>query len=80
MLIGYQRRILGSIYGGCSPLFDVPLLIDLYQSGDLKLDELITRRYRLEDVDQDTRNASTARTSTASSSTSTRSMTGNFGW
>jgi S-(hydroxymethyl)glutathione dehydrogenase/alcohol dehydrogenase len=52
MLIGYQRRIRGSIYGGCSPLFDVPLLIDLYQSGDLKLDELITRRYALDDVNQ----------------------------
>jgi S-(hydroxymethyl)glutathione dehydrogenase/alcohol dehydrogenase len=52
MLIGYQRRIRGSIYGGCSPLFDVPLLIGLYQAGDLKLDELITRRYRLEEINQ----------------------------
>jgi Zn-dependent alcohol dehydrogenase len=52
MLIGYQRRIQGSIYGGCSPLFDVPLLIGLYQSGDLKLDELITRRYRLKEVNE----------------------------
>jgi alcohol dehydrogenase (nicotinoprotein) len=52
MLIGYQRRIQGSLYGGCSPLFDVPRLIGLYQSGDLKLDELITRRYRLEEINQ----------------------------
>jgi S-(hydroxymethyl)glutathione dehydrogenase/alcohol dehydrogenase len=50
--IGYQRRVQGSIYGGCSPLVDVPLLIGLYQAGDLKLDELITRRYTLDEVNQ----------------------------
>jgi S-(hydroxymethyl)glutathione dehydrogenase/alcohol dehydrogenase len=52
LLIGYQRRIQGSIYGGCSPLSDVPLLIGLYQAGKLKLDELITRRYRLEEINE----------------------------
>jgi len=52
MLIGYQRRIQGSIYGGCSPLSDVPLLIGLYQAGDLKLDELITRRYKLDEINE----------------------------
>ena len=52
MLIGYQRRIQGSIYGGCSPLVDVPRLIGLYQSGDLKLEELITRRYKLDEVNE----------------------------
>jgi S-(hydroxymethyl)glutathione dehydrogenase/alcohol dehydrogenase len=52
MLIGYQRRIQGSIYGGCSPQVDVPRLIGLYQSGDLKLDELITRRYKLDEVNE----------------------------
>jgi NDMA-dependent alcohol dehydrogenase len=52
LFIGYQRRIQGSIYGGCSPLVDVPMLIGLYQAGDLKLDELITRRYALDEVNQ----------------------------
>jgi S-(hydroxymethyl)glutathione dehydrogenase/alcohol dehydrogenase len=52
MLIGYQRRIQGSIYGGCSPLVDVPMLIGLYQAGDLKLDELITRRYKLDEINE----------------------------
>jgi alcohol dehydrogenase (nicotinoprotein) len=52
MLIGYQRRIQGSIYGGCSPLADVPLLIGLYQAGELKLDELITRRYQLDEINE----------------------------
>jgi alcohol dehydrogenase (nicotinoprotein) len=52
MLIGYQRRIQGSIYGGCSPQVDVPLLIGLYKAGKLKLDELITRRYKLDEVNE----------------------------
>jgi NDMA-dependent alcohol dehydrogenase len=52
MLIGFQRRIQGALYGGCNPLFDVPRLLGLYESGDLKLDELITRRYRLDEINQ----------------------------
>jgi Zn-dependent alcohol dehydrogenase len=52
LLIGYQRRVQGSIYGGCSPLVDVPHLIGLYQAGKLKLDELITRRYKLDEVNE----------------------------
>ena len=42
----------GAIYGGCSPLVDVPLLIGLYQAGKLKLDELITRRYTLDEINE----------------------------
>lgn len=52
MLIGYQRRIQGAIFGGCNPLHDVPRLISLYQSGKLKLDELVTRRYTLEEINE----------------------------
>jgi alcohol dehydrogenase (nicotinoprotein) len=52
MLIGYQRRVQGAIFGACNPLYDVPRLLGLYRSGDLKLDELITRRYKLEEVNQ----------------------------
>lgn len=52
MLIGYQRRIQGGIYGGCNPLVDIPRLVSLYQSGKLKVDELITRRYTLDQVNE----------------------------
>jgi S-(hydroxymethyl)glutathione dehydrogenase/alcohol dehydrogenase len=52
MLIGYQRRVQGAIFGACNPLHDVPRLLGLYRSGDLKLDELITRRYRLDQVNE----------------------------
>jgi alcohol dehydrogenase (nicotinoprotein) len=51
-LISYQRQLRGALFGDCNPLYDVPRLLDLYRSGDLKLDELITRRYRLDEVNQ----------------------------
>ena len=37
---------------GCSPLVDVPALIGLSQAGKLKLDELITRRYKLDEINE----------------------------
>ena len=52
MLIGYQRQIRGALFGNSNPLYDVPRLLGLYRSGDVKLDELITRRYSLDDVNQ----------------------------
>ncbi|AIJ23459.1 NDMA-dependent alcohol dehydrogenase [Amycolatopsis methanolica] len=50
MLIGYQRQLRGALFGDSNPLYDVPRLLGLYRSGDLKLDELITRRYTLDQV------------------------------
>jgi S-(hydroxymethyl)glutathione dehydrogenase/alcohol dehydrogenase len=46
----YQKRIQGSVFGGSNPLTDIPLMLGLYRSGQLLLDELITTRYRLEDI------------------------------
>ena len=51
-LISYQRQLRGALFGDCNPLYDVPRLLGLYRSGDLKLDELITRRYRLDEINQ----------------------------
>ncbi len=52
MLIGFQRRIQGAIYGACNPLFDVPRLLSLYKTGHLKLDELITNYYTLDQINE----------------------------
>jgi alcohol dehydrogenase (nicotinoprotein) len=49
-MIMYQRQIRGALFGDCNPLYDVPKLLGLYRSGHLKLDELITTRYRLDEV------------------------------
>jgi NDMA-dependent alcohol dehydrogenase len=48
----YQKRIQGSLYGMMSPSKDVPLLLGLWQSGQLRLEELITRTYSLEEINQ----------------------------
>lgn len=48
----YQKRIVGSLYGACSPSVDIPLQLELYTSGMLKLDELITRTYSVDEVAQ----------------------------
>ncbi|MFO7251269.1 MAG: zinc-binding dehydrogenase, partial [Actinomycetes bacterium] len=51
-LISYQRQIRGALFGDCNPLYDVPKLLGLYRSGDLKLKELISRRYTLDQVNE----------------------------
>jgi S-(hydroxymethyl)glutathione dehydrogenase / alcohol dehydrogenase len=45
-------KILGSFLGSTRLRVDVPWLIDLYQQGRLKLDELITARYSLEQINK----------------------------
>jgi NDMA-dependent alcohol dehydrogenase len=40
----------GLIYGGMNPRASMPMLLDMYRNGHLKLDELITRRYRLDQI------------------------------
>jgi len=45
-----QRVLTGSSFGGGHQRTDVPMLIDLYMSGRYRLDELITRRVPLTDL------------------------------
>ncbi len=45
-----ERRIQGSYMGSNRFPVDMPRLVDFYMSGKLKLDELISRRIKLEDV------------------------------
>ena len=47
-----QKRLQGAVFGGGNPRYDVPKLLGLYREGQLKLDELITQTYKLEDVNQ----------------------------
>ncbi|WKN55443.1 NDMA-dependent alcohol dehydrogenase [Rhodococcus opacus] len=51
-LKGFQQRIQGVLFGNCNPLSDIPRLADQYKRGELRLDELITRRYRLGEINQ----------------------------
>ncbi len=47
-----EQRIIGSFMGSTRLGVSVPRLIDLYQHGRLKLDELITARYPLERINE----------------------------
>jgi S-(hydroxymethyl)glutathione dehydrogenase/alcohol dehydrogenase len=46
-----EKRLIGSVYGSASPARDIVGLVDAFRHGQLKLLELVTRRYRLEDID-----------------------------
>jgi len=50
-LIG-ERHVVGSPMGSTRLSVDVPRLVELYQQGKLKLDELITQRYPLAQINQ----------------------------
>lgn len=47
-----ERCIRGSWYGSARPQHDIPRLLALYRRGRLKLDELVTRTYRIEEGPQ----------------------------
>ncbi|MDP9138347.1 MAG: Zn-dependent alcohol dehydrogenase, partial [Pseudomonadota bacterium] len=47
-----EKQIVRSSYGGARPRRDFPWLARLYLAGKLKLDELITRRLRLEEINE----------------------------
>jgi S-(hydroxymethyl)glutathione dehydrogenase/alcohol dehydrogenase len=50
--IVYGRRVVGSNMGSARPSVDIPRLVELYQGGRLKLDELITGRYPLDRINE----------------------------
>lgn len=52
IIVRQEKTIKGSYYGSVSPRRDFPLLIDLYLAGKLKLDELISREYHLEQINE----------------------------
>ena len=49
----YEERVLtGSLYGSAAPKTDIPMIIDLYTNGRLKLDALLSRTYAIEEINQ----------------------------
>lgn len=47
-----QKRLQGSLFGQSNPRRDIPNLLRMYAKGQLKLDELVTREYQLDEVAQ----------------------------
>jgi NDMA-dependent alcohol dehydrogenase len=51
-LVFEEKTLQGSYFGSCVPRIDFPRMLHLYMAGKLKLDELITHRYRIEEAAQ----------------------------
>lgn len=49
-LVLQNKRLLGSFVGSIRPRLDLPKLLGLYLGGRLPLDDLVTRRYPLDDL------------------------------
>jgi len=46
----FQKRLQGALFGASNPHADIPRQVELYQAGQLKLDELVTREYSLDEI------------------------------
>jgi S-(hydroxymethyl)glutathione dehydrogenase/alcohol dehydrogenase len=46
----WNKEIKGTIFGSLNPRHDIPRLLGMYREGQLKLDELITRTYTLDQI------------------------------
>ncbi|HEY3996408.1 MAG TPA: NDMA-dependent alcohol dehydrogenase [Mycobacterium sp.] len=45
-----QKSLQGSLFGGGNPQYDIPEILELYKLGQLNLDDMVTREYRLEQI------------------------------
>jgi S-(hydroxymethyl)glutathione dehydrogenase/alcohol dehydrogenase len=48
----WEKQVRGSLFGSSNPRTDIFELVSLHDSGQLLLDELVTREYPLEDINQ----------------------------
>ena len=51
-LVNWERQIRGAMFGSSNPKYDILKMLALYESGVLRLDELITSTYRLDEISQ----------------------------
>ena len=52
MLVFQEKSLSGSFYGSVQPDLDFPVLCDLYMEKKLNLDDLISRTYKLNDINE----------------------------
>ena len=48
----FEKTIKGSLFGSANPQYDIVKMLRLYEAGQLKLDELVTTTYTLDQVNQ----------------------------
>jgi NDMA-dependent alcohol dehydrogenase len=48
----FEKTIKGTLFGSANPQYDIVKMLRLYETGHLKLDELVTKRYTLDQVNE----------------------------
>lgn len=51
-LVLSQKTVMGTLYGAGNALVEIPKLLRMYKRGQLKLDELVTTTYTLDQINQ----------------------------
>lgn len=51
-LFEWDKIYINPLYGKCRPQIDFPILLALYEKGELMLDEMVTQTYALESLEQ----------------------------
>jgi S-(hydroxymethyl)glutathione dehydrogenase/alcohol dehydrogenase len=51
-LVLLQKTLMGTIYGSSSAPAEIPKLLNLYRGGRLRLEELVTQSYTLEQINE----------------------------
>ncbi|GAA4821387.1 NDMA-dependent alcohol dehydrogenase [Actinomycetospora corticicola] len=50
LMVRSEKVLRGAQFGSCNPHYDIPRLLRLWNKGSLKLDELVTKQYTLDQV------------------------------
>ena len=48
----YNQTLMGTVFGSQSPRIQIPRLLELYNKGTFHIDELVTKEYTLDEVQQ----------------------------
>ena len=51
-MVSSCKTLKGVLYGGMNPRDAMPKLLSMYEAGTIKLDELVTRTYKLDDINE----------------------------
>lgn len=51
-LVLTQKTVMGVLYGDARPRNDIPTMLKMYETGRLKLDELVTQTYTLDQINE----------------------------
>lgn len=51
-MVSSCKTLKGVLYGEMNPRDAMPMLLSMYEAGAIKLDELVTEKYKLDDINE----------------------------